>query len=240
MNRSITKVALAAAAALTLSLASPVSAQANETTAIAPSTAGTTSLPTASTRTASNALTTFAVRDGVIGQRGNNPVLGTFVPGVSGSNFHADVFVNGRGKGRVELHNGGFYYPGTWGAGKVRLGPVRYTDGTNVAQVAAQYSNYFTVRQGVKWNKSPMSKRGSKVTFKLRGFKTFNGTRWVSVKKVKLQVKKGKKWKNIKTVKVNKSGSKKFSIKSKKKRTYRVTIPTTARIKGASTGGKRI
>ncbi len=245
MNRRITKVALVAAAAMTMSLASPVTANASESTGFAASrdAAPTLSRSAASvtpSATVANALGRFSVRHGVISRRGNNAVTGTVAPAVDGYDFKADVYVNRKKRGTVDLYSGGFYYPSTWRAGAVRLGPVHYTDASGTPQVVNQYSNYFRIRQAVKWNYSPITKRGSKLTFKLRGFKTFNGTHWVSVKRVKLQVKKGKKWKTIKNVKVNKSGSKKFTLKSKKKRAYRVYIPTTTRIKGSVSRATKI
>jgi hypothetical protein len=243
MNRRFTKVAVLAATAMTLSLATPVSAQAADTAAIpaagsAPQ--GSSALTTTPSVASASALGKFSMRHAAISRKGDNTVRGTISPAVSGSNFSAEVRVNGKYKGRVPLYSGGIYYPGTWRAGAVKLGPVYYTDSSGAQRIANQYSNAFRVRQAVTWKTSPIVKRGSKITFKLKGFKTFNGTKWVSVKKVKLQVKKGKKWKSIKNVKVNSKGNRNYVIKHKKKRAYRVYIPTTKRVKGAATGGTRI
>lgn len=239
MNRRITQVAVAAAAAMALSLAAPVSAQAAESGAIAPS-QNTVARSSAPSQMAPAALGTFAVRNGAIAYRGNNTIQGRIAPNVAGGSFQAEVRVNGVYKGLTNLYSGGIYYTGAWGAGAVRLGPVHYVDPAGAKQVAQEFSNPFRIRQAVKWNYSPIVKRGSKVTFKLKGFRTFTGTRWVSVKKVKLQVKKGKKWKTIKTVRVNANGHGKYSLKSKKKRPYRVYIPTTTRVQGAVSRATRI
>lgn len=248
MNRRITKVALVAAAAMTISLASPVTANANESgSAFAPSPVSAAPIKL-DTRTAaplaitpSNALGTFALRNGVIRYATSNTIAGTIAPAANGGSFKAEVRVNGAYKGLANLYAGGIYYTGSWGSGTVRLGPVHYYSyDTHTDQVAQQYSNYFRIRQGVKWANSPITKRGSKLTFKLKKFRTFTGTRWVSAKRVKLQAKNGKKWRTVRNVKLNKKGNKVVRLTSKSKRKYRVLIPTTSRIQGSATGAKKI
>lgn len=241
MNRRLTQVALAAAAALTLSLATPVAANADQSAAFA-SGASSATAPRPSTVSPSLTLSKFTVRHGVITGQGANPVAASFALGDTwASDLRADVYVDKKYKGQVPLRYANqFSYTGRWGAGSVRLGPIRYKDQTGAEQVDPQYSNYFRIRQGVKWSNSPISKRGAKITFKLRGFKTFNGSSWVSVQRAKLQVKKGKKWTNLRTVKLNKSGSAVVRVKHKKKRNYRVHIPTTTRIQGTVSRATRI
>ncbi|GAA3541853.1 hypothetical protein AFL01nite_25480 [Aeromicrobium flavum] len=250
MNRRFTRVALLAATALTLSLASPVAAQADESgAALAPSTtASQQSLASrsGSAATAANALSTFKVRHGAIVRRGNNPVAATFVPSVNGSGFRADVYVNGRLRGQVPLvYTNQFNYTGAWGIGTVRLGPVRYVDTTGRPQVSFQYSNTFRIRQGLYVKKGlkqfKLSRKGNKVTMRAQSVRSFNGAKYVSVGKAVIQVKSGRKWKKFKTLKLNKNGhSKKIKFTRKGKRTYRLYIPTTTKVLGGSTKGIRM
>ncbi|RYZ67633.1 MULTISPECIES: hypothetical protein [Aeromicrobium] len=249
MNRRITQVAVAAAAAMALSLATPVSAQAAESGAIAPApkaaSAPSVATPSAITRNpaAAPSVTRLSVGRGTLYYTGN-----TYVPAAINYNVPdgwssiptARLSMNGR-SANVDLFDGSsIRVPSSWGAGAYRVDRITFRRYDGTATHIAPNSLTFRVRQGVQWNYSPITKRGSKVTFKLKGFKTFTGTRWVSVKKVKLQVKKGKKWKTVKTIRVNANGHGKYSLKSKKKRPYRVYIPTTTRVQGAVSRATRI
>lgn len=247
MKRPLSTLALTTSAALALSLLSAGPALADESASrplVSTSVAEASIAPATS---ASTAVTTLSFKDGVLYTTGDNVVSGTFaVPDtLQVTSAKAQVTVNGKVRGTVDVYEPGFYYPGSWGAGVVRLGPVTitgydYTTGSAVATTFTdpKVSNTFRVRQGVKGNLK-IVRKGKKLTFKVT-VKRQTGTAWVGGTKAIVQYKKGKKWKNVKVVKVNSKGVAKFKRTQKSKRTYRLLVKTTNTVQGGTSTGFKI
>lgn len=246
MNRRFAQVALAAAAAMTFSLASPVTAQASEA---APAKRGTdsTTLPAPkaapSAATGSVRFTTSAVLNSYSKNTNARTRLAVSAPGIERISVYADVFVNGRAAKRNEFvgsntyTTGAVYWPRAAGYGKVQLRNVRaeYYDANYDKRVEAlPDSNVVAIRRGV-WGKEGVSivKRGSKVTMQAKKWRVVqpNG-KSVAVRKLVVKRAVKGKWRKVKVIKLNKKGNGKITFKAKKKFKYRVYLNTTATVQG--------
>ena len=262
MNRNIARVALAAAAAMTISLASPVTAQAQESgstaTAVpqsAPAAAAQTTLrPSGVTAQASPVqVTSFKLGrryswDHRITKDANVStgiaVGGTVARGYSVRNFIADLYINGRFIGPVTFspYASSVSWHKRFGYGVAHLRNLRadvYTSNGAAVMAAsgAINSNQFRIRREFDRRlQMKYTKRGSKMTVRATKWRVYqpNG-KLATVRKVKVQRLKGGKWRNFKTIKVNKSGNGKITFKSKKKYKYRLYYKTTTTIQGART-----
>ncbi|MCD9155124.1 hypothetical protein [Aeromicrobium duanguangcaii] len=252
MNRRFTKGALLAAAAMTISLASPVAAQADESSSVSatlgqPTAVSSNAAPSGLTRNPADtpSVTRLTVNAGVLTSTGN-----TYVPAridynvPSGWSFGPTARLSANRKAKVEtLYDGNYVkIPSAWGAGVYRLDTITFKsyDANPRVHVAPNAVN-FRVRQGLySGGGLRIVRKGSKLTFKVQKVRSFTGTKYVRVKTATVQVKKGKKWKKLKNVKLNKKGNKNFSIKKKGKRKYRLVIKTTNTIQGAKTGAIKI
>jgi len=262
MNRSIARVALAAAAALTVSLASPVAAQAQEsgTAGVAPAavgTAATSTLRTAGVQAAEAAAPVIVksfrlvrgyswdhriTRDAEVSTRVG--IDFDYVEGYIVREFTADLYINNRAIGPVTIsrYASSVSWHKRFGYGTAQLRNLRasvYPPRSSTAQVVpiGTASNSFRIRRDFDRNlQMKYSKRGKKMTVRAYKWRVNqpNG-KYASVKKVKLQRLKGGKWRNFKTIKVNKSGNGKISFSSKKKYKYRLVYSTTTTIQGART-----
>lgn len=251
MNRTFTKVAVAAAAAMTLSLAAPISAHAAESGSAtlqqhttAPSSTVT---PSGLTRNpaATPSITRLTVGSGVLTQKGITNVPAAIDYNVPDGWSIAPV-ARLSAKGRSQ-HNTvydtsyGVRIPSAWGAGVYRFDNFTFKRNDGTATHVAPNAVNFRVRKGLYYKGGiRIVRKGSKLTFKVHNIKAFSGTKYTPLKKATVQVKKGKKWKTLKTVKLNKKGSKNFSIKKKGKRKYRLFIKTTTTVQGGATGAIRI
>ncbi|SKB07857.1 hypothetical protein [Aeromicrobium choanae] len=249
MNRRITQVAVAAAAAMALSLATPVSAQAAESgsaTLQKSATAPTVATPSAITRNpaAAPSVTRLSAGRGTLYYTGN-----TYVPAAINYNVPdgwssiptARLSKSGR-TANVDLFDGtSVRIPSAWGAGVYRVDNITFRRYDGTATHVAPNSLTFRVRKGLNPSGGiRIVRKGSKVTFKVQKIRAFNGARYTALPKATVQVKKGKKWKTLKTVKLNKYGSRTFKIKHKSKRKYRLYIKTTTSVQGGATGAIRI
>lgn len=253
MNRRFTQVALAAAAAMTISLASPVAASADESASATLSTESAASAPTrtpsAITRNpaATPSITTLQVRPGVLSTYGTTTYLRSAainynIPDGWSSIPTAHLTKGGRTTG-ISLYDGTYAsVPTAWGSGVYTISKVTFRKYDGTATYTAPNAVSFRVRQPMHYRAGlQIKRRGSKLTFNVRKLRSYNGARYVKVQhKVKVQVKKGKKWKTLRNVKVNKKGNKSFSLRHGGKRKYRLFVPTTAKVQGGKTAAIRI
>lgn len=244
MNRTFTKVALAAATAMTLSLAAPISAHADESaTAKRGSVSTAVDAPrAASAATGSVRFTTSAVL-GSSKQTYAKTRAGVSVPGSISWSVRADIYVNGVVRVRDELvgtntsPNLSAWWPRASGYGKAQMRNVRVTSydaSYNSTVTQLPDSNVIAVRRSTGYLPSAtIVKRGSKLTMKAKNWRVYqpNGS---TVRVPKITVKryyKGK-WRNVKHIKLNRNGHGKVSWKSKKKYKYRVYLKTTSTVQG--------
>jgi hypothetical protein len=131
-----------------------------------------------------------------------------------------------------------FTYYQAWGKGIVTLTNLK--DYGN--QPVAGGSNPATVRYGLesRFDNIRITKRGKKLTFKIKVRYINNAGRPVGVRKATVQVLKGRKWKTLKNVNLKKNGTKTFKKSDKKKRKYRLYIKTNSTYSGGTTKGIRI
>ncbi|MBA4607790.1 hypothetical protein H1W00_04800 [Aeromicrobium sp. Marseille-Q0843] len=243
MNRRITQVAVAAAAAMALSLATPVSAQAADSS---PAKRGSVSTavtaPVTTSATGAVRFTSHAVLNSSSSTYARTAVS-ISAPGAVSWYVRGDVFVNGVLRVRdtsIASHNyptGRIYWPRAAGYGTAQLRNVRVEsyDAANKQTVSPlPASNVIRVRRSTGYLESAsIVKRGSKLTIKAKNWRVYqpNGS---TVRVPKITVKryyKGK-WRNVKHVKLNRNGHGKASWKSKKKYKYRVYLKTTSTVQG--------
>jgi len=250
MNRRFTKGALLAAAAMTISLASPVAAQADESSSASVTLGQATAVrsnaaPSAITYNPGPhpTVTRLTVGSGVLRSKGT-----TYVPAAidynvpDGWSILPTARLSAKGKAQTgTLYSGrSVSIPSSWGAGVYRFDNITFRTYSGATYLAPNAVN-FRVRQGLySGGGLRIVRKGSKLTFKVQKVRSFTGTKYVRVKTATVQVKKGKKWKKLKTVKLNKKGNKNFSIKKKGKRKYRLVIKTTNTVQGAKTGAIKI
>lgn len=250
MNRTLTKVALAAATALTISLAAPVSAHAQESGSATLSSAATSAplvvTPNAVTRNpaATPSVTRLRVSKGTLRYNGSTYIPATVDYNVPDgwSSIPTARLTKGSRVSTVKLFSGtSVRIPSAWGAGVYRLDRITFEHYTDNTTYVAPKSVSFRVREGLDPRGGiRIERRGSKVTFKLKAIRSFNGSKHVALRKATVQVKKGKKWKTFKTVKLNKKGSKNFSVRKKSKSRYRLYVKTTATVEGGTTRSIRV
>ncbi|MFS0883790.1 hypothetical protein [Aeromicrobium sp. 179-A 4D2 NHS] len=245
MNRRLSQVALSAAAALTLSLAAPVAAQASDTTVTAKRGPVATAVSTQAAPAAASGSVRFT-RSAVIGSSTSvytSTRASVSVPGAVSWYVYADVFVNGAARVRNDLvasnnyPTGSASWPRSSGYGKVQLRNVRvesYDANYNRTTSRLPDSNAVPVRRGTTYKiASTIQKRGKKVTIRAKNWKVYNPNGSTSAVR-KLTVKryyKGK-WRGVKHIKLNRNGSGKVTFKQKKKFKYRVYLATTSTIQG--------
>lgn len=190
-------------------------------------------------------ITKFTMKSGVLAKSGLNPFCGT-VTGVNGSGsaitkVQTTVRINGHYKGRTNLYLGdaspscvgGVDLVNTVGAGKVQLGPTRITYADATVSVDATKSNVFYARRLVTSKATyPLTihRVSKKITFTVHGVKIFvpSTGKFKTLKKIKLQYKKGSHWKTKKTIKLNSKGNGSYKIKTSTKRSYRIYSATTS------------
>jgi hypothetical protein len=120
-------------------------------------------------------------------------------------------------------------YQQAWGAGVVQLSNFRESNGAGVAGA----SNPVTVRYGVnQFDGARITKRGKKLTFKVKVRYVNAAGSLTGIRKVKLQAKKGSKWRTVKNVKLKKNGTRTVKFSDRKKRHYRIVVKTTSLYQG--------
>ncbi|AWB93660.1 hypothetical protein [Aeromicrobium chenweiae] len=193
-------------------------------------------------RPAAISLAKFKLRSGVMTSGKLTGIWGDVIPAGSGSVKYAvtKVTVNGKYKGQTYLYpgdqaQGGINMPRIWGSGPVVLGPTTFTYADGSTSVDQTRSNTFYFRKNIKTthkNGSALKIRrvNKKVTFKAQNIKIVQPStgKYVSVKRVKLQYKKGSKWKTQKTIKLNSKGNGTYKRKTSSKKRYRLYLPQTA------------
>jgi len=261
MNRRLSQVALSAAAALTLSLAAPVAANASESTdatavrSFAPTAAApqakASARPTAAAPVTVGAL---QLRRAYAWEHRVNwskeiatdlSVAYTVHPDFRINTATADLYVNGRARGAVKIpwystNTGFIQWSRTYGPGKTQLRNVRLTGWfRGSAPVTRSYvlpvaSNTIAVKRARESASGfYMTKRGSKIKLKITGYRTYaNNGRLVPAGKALVQRKVGKKWRTVKRVSIRKSGKTNVAFKHKKKFRYRVLIKGTSTVDG--------
>lgn len=129
-------------------------------------------------------------------------------------------------------------YQQAWGAGVVQL--TNFTDYSG--QAVAGASNGVRVRYGIesRYDNIRVTKRGKKLTFKLKVRYINAAGKPVGLRKASIQVLKGGKWKTVKNVKLKKNGTATYKRSDKKKRKYRLVVKTTNTISGGNTSGIKI
>lgn len=265
MNRRLTSAALAAAAALTLSLASPIAAHADESATLGRSAAAGTAAPSAASPAAVSPAAVSAANPVEIskitltrGYGSDHQIRsGSYVfsnvniavavdPSFSLYRLEADICNGAR---KETLYSIG-YQSGTrsisWGrtlgAGSTRICAVRaigYQGGEKTLAIAG-VSNTIAVKRVIDYGYGSLTKSGKKLTIKAKSWRTYeaNGSK-KSVGKVKLQRLYKGKWRNYKNIKVNKSGNGKIVFKQKKKFKYRLVHPGSSTIVKYVTGASR-
>lgn len=248
---------------MTISLASPVTAQAQESGSTATAVPQSAPAATAQTTLRSSGVSAQAaapvqITSFKLGRRYSwdhritkdanvstgVAVSGSVAPGYSVRNFIADLYINGRLIGPVTFspYASSVSWHKRFGYGVAQLRNLRadvYTsNGAGVmAASGAINSNQFRIRREFDRRlQMKYTKRGSKMTARATKWRVYqpNG-KLATVRKVKVQRLKGGKWRNFKTIKVNKSGNGKITFKSKKKYKYRLYYKTTTTIQGART-----
>lgn len=245
MNRRFTQVALAAAAAMTISLAAPVTAQAAEP---APATRGgvSTTVPAAkaapSAATGAVRFTTSAVLNSYSSNTSAKTAVSASVPGAERWSIYGDVFVNGRAAKRGEYlgsntyPTGTVYWPRAAGYGTVQLRNVtiQYYDANYNKRVEAlPDGNVVRIRRGL-WGRERISVYpGTTKKFVAKKVRVVqpNG-KSVAVRKLVVKRYAKGKWRKVKVIKLNKRGNGTAKVKSKKKYLYRVILPTTSTVQG--------
>lgn len=245
MNRRFAQVALAAAAAMTISLASPVTAQAAEP---APATRSgvDTSVPapkaTPSAASGSVRFTTSAVLNSYSTNTSARTRVSGFVPGVDRWSIYGDVFVNGRAAKRGEYLGSNSYLVGSvfwprsagYGTAQLRNVTIQYYDANYNKRVERlPDSNAVRIRRGLAGRDYVGVYPGTTKKFVAKRIRVVqpNGKTVAMRKLVIKRYAKGK-WRKVKVMKLNKRGNGTTKVKMKKKHLYRVTLPTTATVQG--------
>jgi hypothetical protein len=142
---------------------------------------------------------------------------------------YATVNVNGVPvAGDVFVSSSGFLYQQAWGAGVVTLTGLKDRSGPS-GQAVAGGSNAFTVRYSVNQaDGARITKRGKKLTFKVKVRYVNAAGSLTGVRKAKLQAKKGRKWRTVKNVKLKANGTRTVKLSDRKKRNYRIVVDTTS------------
>ena len=162
----------------------------------------------------------------------------------------ATVVVNGQAVGEVPVGSNGFTYQRAWGTGIVSLvnfkasgrdtRPGQPNNGFFTDQVISAPSNAVQIRFGVDNSSSiKVTKRGKKLTFKLKARYINNVNAAVGLRRATIQVKKGGTWKTLKHVKLKSNGTATYKRTDGKKRNYRMLIKTTDQVQGGNTTGTR-
>lgn len=259
MNRRFTQVALAAAAAMTLSLAAPVAAHADQTTTVdgtlaAPLAASperataSTARPAAVSPANPVAVSTFRLNRGSQYQHvvwGSSSISSTISVGVTVdpsyylSRLEADVYVGGVKKQTISVYNSGsLYWNRAAGYGTTQLRNVRAI-GWNRSPYQARtitlptVSNSVQVRRMVASSSTTMRKSGKKITVRAKNWKVYNPNgSTVGVRKLTVKRYYKGKWRGVKHIKLSRNGNGKVSFKQKKKFKYRVYLNTTPTVQG--------
>jgi len=245
MTRLIPRVALAAAAALALSLASPVAAPAQASPAAPAAMA-----PAATSPVQITGLRLHRSDSSKHRLSGSSTITSTVSLNVAKpTGFRvrtvtADVYVRGRAKGSVELP---WYsttkryleWPRGYGAGVTQLRNVVVTGsypeslGTTHRFALPTVSNKITVRRTREVSSVSVLRMGPKKIVTFRGFRAHNARgRLVPTGKARLQYKVGKKWKTAKRVKIRASGKTRVTVFHPRKYRYRLLIKGTKTVEG--------
>lgn len=245
--KSMLRIATIATASLALVAGTSAGATASEqATPQSASLAATTTVqqaPSWSSRLTTQAASISSVRinSGVLSRAGVNVTAGNvqYSGLVAGDRVFARVLdSSNRVRGVAELFPDRAHIPSTSGAGKRRLANVQIRHADGSTQAVAATSNFFLMRSYVKVSSSSKVKySGKKKKVRVRGVKIFNPSngKYKSLRKVKLQYKKGSKWKTKKTIKLNSSGNGSYNFSKKKKYRYRLYSPTTSTSTGLRT-----
>ena len=89
-------------------------------------------------------------------------------------------------------------------------------------------------------SKIRIQKRGSKLTFRLTARFLDDAGTPVGIRRATIQVLKGSKWKTLKNVKLNGNGGGSYKTRSSKKRKYRMLVKPTALYQGFKTVSVKI
>lgn len=197
------------------------------------------------------AITTVKLKSGATYYKTSNFISGTVAASAPGSSsfygIKATVTVNGKVvKTGASVYQNGVYFDRAWGSGTVRL--INFTASgfdTRPGNVGAYYdrpipapANATRVRYAVESGSGlKVTKRGKKMTFKLKATYRDKSEKRKSAKRATIQVKKSGKWKTLKNVKLNSKGKATYKRKDGKKRQYRMVIKTTNTLQGATTRG---
>lgn len=159
---------------------------------------------------------------------------------VNGVPLPAPVTIN------INASNGvnGFYYDRAWGNGVVSLtnfiASGRDAQGFFSNRAVPGPANSVLIRYAVDTRSSiKVTKRGKKLTFKLKARYINNTGGAVGIRKATIQVKKNGTWKTLKNVKLKSNGTGTYKKSDSKKRNYRLLIKTTSSIQGGNTTGTR-
>lgn len=186
------------------------------------------------------AVTGIALQAASLPYASSNPVAGTVSVTAGITSLSATVNVNGVPvAGNVTINPGGFYYNRAWGAGTVTLtnfiASGRDAEGFFSNRAVPSPANAVAVRYAVKTGAgAKITKRGKKLTFKVKLRYVDNKSRSVGIRKAALQVKKGSKWRTLKNLKLKKNGTVTYKRSDKKKRNYRLVVKTTGLYQGGT------
>ncbi|MDO9380633.1 MAG: hypothetical protein Q7T56_17445 [Nocardioidaceae bacterium] len=135
---------------------------------------------------------------------------------------------------------GSFTYRPAYGRGAFVVGPTTFYDAAGQRLAGDDARATFHVRSDSR-GKLKISSTGSSKRAKanVRIWSTAKG-RYVSAKRVRLQVLSGGSWTTKKTIKLNAKGTGYYSFRSSTAKKYRIVLKTTATVAGAKTSGLRI
>lgn len=217
----------ASALALSLGAGTGPAPAAAETTAA--------SAPTATTEADQSSITRIVVNPAALHKRGNN-IIGAKVTvvGAAPRSVTSTLSVDGVPKADVTIFPDAVYLKNTVGTGTARLGTLTIVNHDGTVSTAPANSPAFRIRTTVKgqiWIKH----RGSRLTFRVRARTFVPATAGaVSLRRVTVQHRSGSVWRNVKIVRLNSSGYGGFTKRTSTKRRYRIVVPTTQRVLGAT------
>lgn len=167
--------------------------------------------------------------------------------------INADVYVNGKKKQTIRLYGTTTrtYWKRSVGNGKTQLRNLRaygwFTSNPSqdVSFALPTRSNTVQVRRDIVRHQAhlKLTRKSGRLTARAIGWRAYQpkGKATRVGKTVALQRHSKGKWRTIKRIKINAKGNGKTTFRVKKKFKYRIKVPTTSTIQGASTSpGRKI
>ncbi|MFY0409440.1 hypothetical protein [Solicola sp. PLA-1-18] len=243
--RVAARVTVVGATAVALTLGSTSLAGASDSTT--GSATLTSDAPTTASAGARKAVTSMSVTNGVLSSKSGTTISAAVGGSPKFANASRIAVPIRKGSKRLGTFNlsistgrGSFTYYNGYGRGARQVGPLYYYAANGAYLGSENVNRTFYVRSAVKGKlkvRSTGSSKRAKANVKIW---SSSKKKYISAKRVKLQVLSGGTWRTKKTIKLNKKGTGYYSFRSSSKKKYRVLIKTTSTIQGAKTRGIRI